>query len=187
MKSIAYSLFLALFLSAGFASQAGAECGGSIVPENDCNNNGRSWHFSCCPDGYRVQGVAYNDLKKQDHVDAVSAVCRSISRGNDIMPQDFGRSPKTFVCDKQEVMAGIYSKDVLTEGGDKYDELDGLTAICQHPGSKELRKVYNYDIQGGREGREKFVYLPKRVVGIAYKELEKGSSDRADCVAIIVK
>ena len=163
-----------------------------MIYNKDADNSRRSWHFSCCPDGYRGQGVAYTDIKGQDHADAVSVVCRSVSRGNDIVPQDFNRTPKQFVCEKTEVMAGIYCKDILTDGGDKRDTLDGCTAICEHPGSKALRTIYNTDIQGGREGRELVARLPKRVVGIAYKELDNkggdaGSSDRADAATIIVK
>lgn len=191
-------LFLFLALSAvaiaipGVANAQQA-CGGSVQPSNDCDGNDRQWHFSCCPDGYRVQGVAYTDISKQDHVDAVSSVCRSIARGNDTMPQDFSRTPKTFVCDNKEVLAGIVSKDVHTDAGGKRDTLDGMTAVCQHPGNKQLRTIMNVDItENERQGREQTVYLPKRVVGIAYKEFDNGgnrtgSSDRADCVTIITK
>lgn len=176
-------------LTFGYEAKADQQsaCGGIIQYNNDCANSGREYHISCCPDGYRVQGVAYTDIKDQDHVDAVSAVCRSISKGNDTMPQDFSRTPKKYVCEKQEVLAGIYSKDVQVQGGDKRDTLDGVTAFCQKPGSNALRKIDNHDISGGREGREQTILLPKRVVGIAYKEHDRGSSDRADCVTIVTK
>lgn len=172
---------------------AQSACGGTIEYNKDCDNTRRSWGFSCCPEGYRVQGVAYTDIRKQDHVDAISAVCRSVTRGNDVMPSsDFQRNPLKLVCEKSEVMAGIYAKDVLTNSGDRRDTLDGLTAVCQHPGDNSLRRIFNADIQGGREGVEFSVRLPRRVVGIAYRERDNkggdaGSSDRADCVTIITK
>lgn len=187
MKTI-LSFFLALLAFSAFRPVLASEnCGGVRQYNDDCANSNRSWHVSCCPDGYRVQGVAYNDIEGQDHVDAVSAVCRHISRGNDIMPTDFGRRPKKFVCNKNEVMAGIFQKDVITQGGTRRDSLDGVTAICQRPQSTNLRMVPNDDIEEGRQGGEMTVLLPKRVVGLAYKELDKGSSDRADCVTIITK
>lgn len=182
------ALSLVLLASPGTSVAQESACGGTIQYSADCSNTNRSYHISCCPDGYRVQGVAYNDIKGQDHVDAVSAVCRSIKRGNDIMPQDFSRDPKKFVCEKSEVMAGIYSKDVRVQGGDDRDTLDGVTGVCQHPGSSSLRRIYNQDIDSNpRDGREQSVLLPKRIVGIAYKETDRGSSDRADCVTVITK
>ncbi|MBI2341084.1 MAG: hypothetical protein HYU99_12075 [Deltaproteobacteria bacterium] len=169
-------------------ARADSACGGIIQMKNDCLKNGRSWHINCCPDNYRVQGVAYDDHPDQDHADAVGPICRKVGESsNPVMPEDYSKTPKTFECDKTEVMAGIYDKDVLTDSGDKRDTLDGVTAVCQKPGSEGLRKIANRDIEGGREGREQTVLLPKRVVGIAYKELDKGSSDRADCVTIITK
>lgn len=182
----AFTLLVVLF-SASIA-QAQSACGGTMQMKSDLMGNKRNWHYSCCPEGYRVQGVAYTDIRKQDHVDAVSVVCRSIAKGNDIMPEgDFQRTPKTFVCEKNEVMAGIFTKDVKVEGGDHRDSMDGLTAVCQKPNSKELRTVYNKDLDGGRQGNQQVVYLPKRVVGLACKELDKGSSDRSDGCTIITK
>lgn len=174
------------------SARAQMACGGNMVYNKDCDNSRRSWHFSCCPEGTRAQGVAYADIHKQDHADAVSVVCRSITRGEDVVPADFNHTPKQIVCEKTEVLAGIFCKDVLTEGGDKRDSLDGCTAICEHPGSAALRTIYNQDIQGGRQGTEYVARLPKHIVGIAYKELDNkggdaGSSDRADCATIIVK
>ncbi len=168
-------------------------CGGRVVHNADCDSNGRQWTYSCCPDGYRVQGVAYNDLNKQDHVDAISAVCRSISKGNDMMPSDFSKTPISLVCNKTEVMAGVASKDVKVNGGDSRDTLDGVTAVCQTPASTSLRTIANNDIdQNSREASVQTVLLPKRVVGIATKDRDNGgnsagSSDRADCVTVIVK
>ena len=191
-KSLLTVLVFGVFAIVAQSARAQMACGGNMMYNNDCDNSRRHWHFSCCPEGTRAQGVAYTDIKGQDHVDAVSVVCRSITRGNDVVPQDFRRTPKQFVCEKAEVLSGIYCKDVLTHGGDKRDTLDGCTAICEQPGNPDLRKIYNVDIQGGREGREMVARLPKHISGIAYKELDNGGdnaggSDRADCATIIVK
>jgi hypothetical protein len=188
-----FALALGISLVSNINEVQAQACGGVVVQQNDCGGNDRGWHYSCCPDGYRVQGVAYTDIRKQDHVDAISAVCRSISKGNDVMASDFSRTPKTFVCDKTEVLAGVVSKDVRTEGGGKRDTLDGLSAVCQTPSSKNLRTISNHDIDSTeRNERRSTVYLPKRVVGLAYKEKDNGGSnpgksDRADCVTIITK
>ncbi len=192
-----YGIFLALTLSAvAFAvptKASASACGGVVQQVSDCGDNNREWHYSCCPDGSLVQGVAYTDIQDQDHVDAVSAVCHNSANGNVTMPQDFSRTPKTFVCSDKEILAGIVSKDVHTDAGGKRDTLDGVSAICLSPGSKSLSTVMNVDItENERQGREQKVSAPQRIVGIAYKERDNGgkktgSSDRADCVTIITK
>lgn len=190
MKKSLFVLSVICLMVIGFSGGVYAQsaCGGIVQYSSDCANSDRNWHFSCCPDDYRVQGVAYNDIKGQDHVDAVSIVCRSISKGNELVAQDFGRSPKKYVCKNKEVFAGIESKDVLTEGGGFRDTLDGVTVLCQRPGSNALEKIDNNDLTSNRrEGRQQTVLLPKRVVGIAYKKIKKGESDRADCVTIVTK
>lgn len=162
-------------------------CGGNIAYDNDCGSNGRNYVASCCPSGYRVQGVAYNDMRSSgnnDRADAVSAVCRSISKGNIMMPTDFQTTPITLQCDPTEVMAGINCNDLKGE-----DSLDGCTVYCQKPGSTNLRTVGNNGDTGGN-GASHTVYLPQRVVGVLYKDLDKGanqSSDRADCATIATK
>lgn len=168
------------------AFQANAFCGGTVVYDNDCGSNARAFSVSCCPSGYRVQGVAYNDINKKDKADAVSAVCRSITKGNDMMPSDFQTNPVVSMCDKTEVLAGIACKDMK-----KSDALDGCTAICQKPGSKNLRMVYSNDLASNPRAYNKHtVFLPKRVVGIGYKDQTKGrsmGSDEADCATISVR
>ena len=191
-KSLLVLTVVSSLLSLATSALAQTACGGNMVYNKDADNSRRKWHFSCCPDGTRAQGIAYTDIVKQDHVDAISVVCRSKSRGNDVIPADFNRNPKQVVCENTEVLAGIYCKDVLTKGGKKMDTMDGCTAICEMPGSPDLRRIYNQDIQGGREGNELVARLPKRVVGIAYKELDDkggspGASDRADAATIVVK
>lgn len=170
-------------------SEAQHACGGEVRQINDLAGNGRSYRFSCCPDGYRVQGVAYSDVgKDHDHADCVTTVCRSISQGNiSIGSSDCSNASrmKQFECDKTEVMAGLVRKDLIGEGSSDRDTADGFTPLCQKPGSNALRRVYNHDIEGGREGEEISVLLPQRVCGIASKDREKGKSDRLDGATII--
>lgn len=177
------------------ATSAYSFCGGMVVSDNDCDSNPRNFSVSCCPGGYRVQGVAYSDMSNSDYADAVSAVCRHIQKGNDMMPTDFQRQPVVFMCEKQEVMAGIACKDMDKRGGKNSDNLDGCTALCQKPGSGNLRMVYNNDIAGNpRSYVQHTVQLPERVVGIGYKDVNKdrnasdwNNSDRADCATISYK
>lgn len=198
-KKMEKNMFKKIILSAAFcaamalsASSAYSFCGGNVVPDNDCDSNPRNFSTSCCPSGYRVQGVAYSDMSNSDYADAVSAVCRHIQKGNDMMPTDFQRSPVVFMCEKQEVLAGIACKDMDKKSGKNSDNLDGCTAICQRPGDSNLRMVYNNDIAGNsRSFVQHTVSLPERVVGIAYKDVNKerdandyDNSDRADCATI---
>lgn len=162
-------------------AQAQAFCGGSPDFSNDCSSNNRAYATSCCPAGYRVQGVAYNDMRSSgnnDIVDAVSAVCRSISKGNDMMPSDFQAPPVTLMCDKSEVFAGMSVVDLRGN-----DAMDGIVVYCQKPGSTSLRMVGNNG-DTGSNGETHTVMLPKRVVGIGYKD---NQGDQADCATISVK
>lgn len=190
-KKIRSIIFSLLGLAYAGSAYAQSYCGGQLVYSQDCASNGRDYAVSCCPDGYRVQGVASGDKYKQDYGDAISAVCRSITKGNDMMPIDFQRAPAAYVCDKTEVFAGLFCKDMGDRGkGTKSDVLDGCTAVCQKPNSGDLREVYSPDISHNpRQGIRHTVKLPKRVVGLAYKDMDNagGESDRADCAAIIVK
>lgn len=189
---------LSLVVFTGGVAQA-QYCGGTVVDYGDCSKNVRAYAASCCPSGYRVQGVAYADINKADFADAYSAVCRSIAKGNDMMPTDFQRAPITLVCDKNEVFAGLACKDMSNKGsGKNADASDGCTAICQDAKTGATREIYNQDTAGNpREASRVSVKLPKRVVGIVYKDQDGkddgiangafGGSDRADCAAIVVK
>lgn len=171
--------FVAVALT--FVAQAHAFCGGTPDYSNDCSSNNRAFATSCCPSGYRVQGVAYNDMRSSgnnDIVDAVSAVCRSISKGNDMMPSDFQAPPITLMCDKTEVLAGTTTIDFKGN-----DAMDGMVIWCQKPGSTNLRMVGNNG-DTGSNGETHTVLLPKRVVGIGYKD---NQGDQADCATISVK
>lgn len=176
--------------SVALGSQAQAQyCGGTLVQDNDCaSNTDRSYSASCCPPGYRVQGVAYNDLQGSDYADAVSAVCRHVTKGNTMMPTDFQTQPVVHMCEKTEILLGIAYKD-MPKGGKRSDILDGVTAICQNPTTKATRTLYSNDLAGNGRGYEtRTISLPNRIVGIIYKDIGKGTdSDRADCVTVSYK
>lgn len=198
-KKVLFSV-LAMLLTTATGSAFAQYCGGTVQDYGDCGGNVRGYASSCCPSGYRVQGVAYADIHNADFADAVSAVCRSISKGNDMMPTDFQRAPVTFVCDKQEVFAGLACKDMDNSkgSGKNMDALDGCTAICQNAKTGAMREIHNQDMANNkREAARVSVRLPQRVVGLVYKDQDGkddgkpngafGSSDRADCAAISVK
>lgn len=194
MKSVLVKSLFSVLVCGMLSSSAMARtwdssaCGGTIEIPSDCRGNSRAWGVTCCPDGYTAAGVAYNDIDGQDHTDAVGIVCRSKSGTLETEGADFGTAPSKYTCSKSEKLVGIYTKDVLTNEGKFRDTLDGLTAICQAGKNSEYERVIdNSDIRGGREGTRHVVYGGRKVVGIAYKELENGKSDRADCAAIITK
>lgn len=176
---------------------AQSTCGGHIEYDADTATNPRQYAVSCCPEGYRVQGIAYNDMGKRggksqsDVADAFSAVCRSVSSGEIMMSSEGQTSSLQLVCEPKEVLAGILCKDL-----GKNDESDGCTIKCQKPGSSALRQVLNADTDSNtmRPYTEHTVLLPKRVVGIASKDMTNGGaqtgsrgSDQSDGAAIIVK
>ena len=145
-------LFAGLVLLVAVAA-VGYAYADQMVNNPDCSNNHRSYSTVMCPDGYRVQGVAYSDLPKSgdgdpDMMDAISPVCRSVSKGNDMMPTDFNRKPLTLVCDKHEIMIGVASKDI--DFKNHGDVLDVVTAICYNPTTRVERTLGNKDIEGGR-------------------------------------
>lgn len=184
-----------------YAQQSNCDGTETIVVDNDCASSGSPWFKVCCPKGYRVQGVAYNDLHESDYVDAVSPVCRSVTKGNDMYPADFQTAPVVSVCEKTENMVGIACKDMPGKGsGQNSDILDGCTAICENPTSKQSRMIYSKDLtENGRGYLEHRISLPNRVVGIYYKDGDwKGlevdamgnkvkGTDRADCATIVYK
>jgi len=187
MKKISFKVGAIVFLVlSSYTLQAQETCGGTIEPSPDCSNSGRKYKVSCCRDGYRFLGVAYTDIKDQDHVDAVSAYCLSPTN-EAVLVSDFSRTPKQFLCEYYERAVGIESKDVLTDGGSRKDELDGVSVVCLKPGDANPHTVPNKDMKGDREGRDQVVSLDKQILGIAYKEMDKGSSDRADCVTLVTK
>ena len=190
-------LFVALILGTCFLAaqtvQANYCDGATVVMDNDCASNKRSFQKHCCPKGYRVQGVAYNDMNKSDYADAVSPVCRSVTQGNDMLPADFQTAPVIHVCEKTENLIGIACKDMPKRGGKNSDILDGCTAICENPKTKQTRTIYSQDLMGnGRSFVRHTISLPNRVVGLYYKDgdwkgARVGGSDRADCATIVHK
>ncbi|MCP5464975.1 MAG: hypothetical protein H7A33_08130 [Deltaproteobacteria bacterium] len=191
-RKVIFSFLSVSLLLVGNFAQA-QYCGGTVVNDNDCGSNARPFAVSCCPDGYRVQGVAYNDLYKSDYADAVGPVCRHVVKGNDMLVVDFQTSPVLHVCDKTENMVGIACKDMPKKGGKNSDVLDGCTAICKNPKTNQTRLLYSADLAGnGRSYVKHMIDLPQRVVGMAYKDgdwkgAHVGGSDRADCATIVHK
>jgi len=158
------------------------------VQNSDCNSS-RSFSVNCCPKGYRVQGVAYTDHGKTDHMDAISPICRHVKKGNDMMPSDFGSQPVIHMCKKTEIMIGLACKD-SPKGGDTSDVSDGCTAICQNPKTKKERMIYSSDLEGnGRPYAVTKIYLPNRITGIHYKDMTKKvkNTDYADCATVSYK
>lgn len=189
-RLLTLSLTLSLGLVLSGQAQSSMICGKTTVPDNDCDSNATQYSESCCPPGYRVQGVIYNDLKGQDNADAVGAVCRHVQNGNIKIASDFDnrgnngrKGPVQFVCDHTEVMIGLACKDLV-----KKDALDGCTAVCYNPKRHTTRIMDNYDITSNpRSYVMHTIELPYRVAGIGYKEERKGShgsTDRADCANV---
>ncbi|MBF0104505.1 MAG: hypothetical protein HQM16_04165 [Deltaproteobacteria bacterium] len=185
-KTLLSLVVLGLVLAAGTASAQ--YCNGTIVPDNDCDSGNRAYSTSCCPRGYRAQGVAYNDMAGSDEADAISPICRHVSKGNDMMPTDFQTQPVQHLCDKTEVMSGIACKDMPKKGA-QADDLDGCTAICYNPKTKQERMLYSADLEGNRSRQyvTHKIDLPNRIFGIAYKDRDRGSSDVADCATIVYR
>lgn len=186
---IHYNLFFVILMCVLFhTASVLAICGSAAIPDNDCDSNELNYSESCCPDGFRVQGVVYNDLKGQDNTDAVGAVCRHVNQGNIEIASDFQnrgdkgeKRPVSYVCESSEVMSGIACKDLPNK-----DALDGCTAVCKKPNGGE-RVVYNPDLASNPRAYVKHtVNLPNRIAGMGYKE-EKPNSDRADCANVSYK
>ncbi len=185
-----FLIVMSILASSVIASHAQAQsfCGGTVVFSGDLASNNRAWNTTCCPDGYRVQGIACADLPPdQDLADGCSAVCRSIAKGNRmIVSNDFQRTPEAIECNNSEVFAGVVCKDMSKNSKGDDDVSDSCTAVCQKPGSDRLRVVSKFDIDGNpRQPMQSTVSLPRRVVGIACKDIQKGSSDRLDGCTII--
>lgn len=186
MKKVLFgALALAVVLSAGYVFAD------NLVSNSDCGGH-RQFMTITCPEGYRVQGLAQSDMKKDgdgdpDMLDAISPVCRSVSKGNDMYPADFQRKPLVMMCDKTEIMIGIACKDMA--GGSDKDVLDACTAICQNPSTKAERQLANSDFDNNtkRNAQVTKIYLPNRITGIAYKDRDKNDSDKADCATVTYK
>lgn len=195
-KMFAGLTFLALAALSG--SVQAQYCGGELIVDNDCSSNARTFAVSCCPKGYRVHGIAYNDMANSDYADAVAPVCRHVVKGNDLLPTDFQTQPVTHVCEKTEIVIGVACKDMPKKGGMNSDILDGCTAICWNPTTKKERMLYSQDLEGN--GRPYVIHkvdfdaTAHRLVGVVYKDLDKGAkgdsghdSDRADCASVVHK
>lgn len=161
-------------------------CNGRVMGQDVNNGKGIVW-TDCKSMGndFRVQGLAYNDMRStgsgdnRDTMDAASAVCRSISKGNYMLPMDFQAQPLVMQCEKQEVFAGISCNDMKGE-----DSSDGCCIACQKPGSNSLRWISNNG-DTGCNGETLTTLLPERVIAIGQSD-KNGGSDESDGVAICV-
>lgn len=188
---------VAAFLAAVAASSAvmAQSCPNSwfsdqrVESASDLSKNNRSWNISCCPEGYRVHGLACSDIVGgKDDGDGCSAVCRSITKGDIMQPHnDFQRAPGIYRCEPSEVFVGVACKDNDDHGGGvNSDVADSCTAICEKTNGS-TRYVENNDLHNtGRSWN--VVQIPlgsRRVSGVACKDLQNGSSDRLDGCTII--
>jgi hypothetical protein len=195
--SIVTRILLAVGLSLGVATgvgvddddavESGGMCeDGTIAPTRSCAKSDAEFSASCCPEGYRPHGIAYADASDGDAAQEITPVCRPIVGGDDMMPQPPKGTAKTLLCDKVEILTGVACKD-LPES----DTLDGCTAICTQPSTKNKRYLDNADIDDN-ENPLRDSATPKyhsrsksksRVLGLAFKKVD----DSLDCAAISYK
>ena len=174
-------LALAVF---AFSGDAYSFCGGQIQHQNDCSGNSEHYTATCCPSGTRVNGIAYNDLKGEDGVNAVVSYCRKY-KGNELsIPNkdqlSGGQGIVTIACHASEVMSALGCSDVKGK-----DKMDGCIIQCYNPTTKASRWVNpNGDI--GHPGAIVTVKLPNRIQGIGYKK-EHGHTDQVDCATVSTK
>ena len=162
----------------GWEGKSLAYCSGTVSPNEDCSEGMTA---SCCPLGTRVYGVAYSDGVKSDGAVQISAVCRAYARGSDTLANtSMTISPIRYVCEPHERFAGIACKDLKGK-----DQLDGCTALCQKPGRKHLRVVFNPDLsENPNQFRSHAILMPKRVTGIVYASSTKRRKSYLDCATI---
>lgn len=166
------------------AGQVQAFCGGQVKVTNDCSGNAEGYASSCCPSGYRVQGVVYNDLKGEDGLNAMSAYCRKYKGNETTIPnQDQmqgGKGMVTLSCEPTEIVIAVGGADMPGK-----DKLDGVGIKCFNPTSKAERWV----LPGGDIGTPNDVSevrLPNRIQGIGWKK-NHGNTDQTDCVNLSYK
>ncbi|HBF13511.1 MAG TPA: hypothetical protein DDW49_09070 [Deltaproteobacteria bacterium] len=194
MRLLLTALLALLGLSANvFAKQALRTmdenvCGGKIIVNEDCKGHDhRKWQVSCCDEGYRIQGVIYTDHAESDSVDTLSAMCRSVAKGNtDIDNRDFGRENRVKItCNNNEILTGVVWKDRVTKAQGQIDSMDSVVPVCVNPATGARRVLSSSDFQNGGGALHKAeVNLPRRVIGIASKER---LGDTTDCAAVVVK
>jgi hypothetical protein len=172
---VAFCLMLAVNAQAGMATN------------KDLNDNGRGFTTHYCPEGTRVAGMAYFDLKN-DSADAVSAICeytKGPRKGDVYIPKD-GDWPSTGLreiqrhkCDlSRERIYGVRYKD--RDATLSRDAMDGLSVGCKDKRTGRIRWTANYDTIGGREW-ETLIVGKGKVIGVAYKDGGCGG-EKSDCV-----
>lgn len=168
-----------------YKTRGDSACGGTIYMNDDCSDSKHHvWHVSCCPDGYRVQGVHFAKHTSHDTIDTISSYCRSVNKGNEATDNsDFGPEKRiNAYCHKSEILTGLVWKDKLTRTGQKRDSMIDIAPVCLNPSNGKKRIAKN--MTGPNPNYKTEVGLPKRVVGIALKE---HLFDTTDCAAIVVK
>lgn len=194
---ILLAMGLSLGVAAGYGvggdeekAPAAAMCSedGTIAPTRSCAKGGEEFVGSCCPEGHRPHGIAYVD-NANDGAQVITPVCRPIAGGEDMMPTPLSGEAKVLTCGNGEILTGVACKD-LPES----DALDGCTAICTQPSTKNKRYLENPDIDESEEPLRESA-TPKyhsrsksksRVLGVAYKKVED-AEDQLDCAAISYK
>lgn len=173
---------LAVIVSAGTVQ---AFCGGQVAVSNDCAGNQEPYATSCCPQGYRVQGVAYSDLKGEDGLNGIQAYCRKYKGNETTIPNkdqlEGGKGIVTIACESTEIMSALGCDDM--QGKDK---LDGCIIECYNPTTKASRWVNpNGDI-GSNPRAVSRIKLPNRIQGIGWKK-NHGNTDQTDCADVSYK
>jgi hypothetical protein len=157
---------------------AGSLLAKTAKPNHDMAGSKQMVFKTCEGRGVKFIGVAYNDLKHRDAMDAVSVICKSKKKGEYMVPNhDFtDRAIKKIKCNYDEYVWGIAYKD--REGK---DAADGVTVICKDR-TGATRVAYNDDLLGGR----KYVQITgKNAIGIAYND--RINNDEVDGVTLVVK
>lgn len=178
-------LTLATLAVVAASNNAYSFCGGQIKETNDCSQNSVGYTSTCCPKGYRVHGIVYNDLKGQDEVNAIVAYCRKYKGNEFTIPNkdqlEGGQGMVTIACQSNEVMSALGCSDLKGK-----DAMDGCIIQCYNPTTKASRWVNpNGDI--GHPAAIVQVNLPNRIQGIGYKKERQGKTDRSDCAAVSYK
>lgn len=182
MKKILLSVAVMAMMTV--AGSAYSFCGGQVKHINDCGGNVEAYNASCCPAGYRVHGIVYNDLKGEDAVNNVVAYCRKYKGDEYTIPNrdllSGGKGHVTLACNSNEVMSALGCADQP-----KKDAADGCAVQCFNPTTKASRWVLPHgDI--GHPTAIASVKLPNRIQGIGTKK-EHHNTDRMDCATVSYK
>jgi len=155
---------------------------GTAKHNNDLAGSKQLVYKTCTGRGVKWVGIAYNDIKHSDAMDAVTVICKSSKRGEYIVPNsDFGeRALKKIKCNYDEKVVGIAYKD--REGK---DSADGASVICMDR-TKSTRIAYNEDLLGGRMYVTIQAGPREKPIGLAYADRAYGNDD-VDGLTLVVK